>query len=188
MKRKYLVFTSIELAVIISSAIVSALPISRDGHYGWTDIFYNSTYRLAGMIWLPITFILAILSLALFITKRNTNPNKGFYCFQAIVHTSIVGVVAAEVAILFYNLNNSDGDLLPAGYSLFFLFLTTFFLSLIICIFQYILMAKTKTKKSIKILREKATEKLFQLKTLFDQGLITKEEFDEKKQKYIDLL
>ena len=66
------------------------------------------------------------------------------------------------------------------------------FLSAVLCLINLFTMTKFVTTKKAKIIKNKesesAAQKLKTLKKLFDDGVITKEEYDEKKQKYIDML
>lgn len=190
----------INLILLFSSfgcfLLFALLGIGNIGYdsWGWLSSEPMTLYNCLGVIFVPIIALLYLilipLTLLFFFGKlRFIRVHKFMSAFDFL---GVFGVSLAQgILIMCY----CRMPLSPLGNFVNILIILTMILSMassILCLINLFSMPKYISHKKAKAIEKKqsenAAQKLKTLKSLFDQGIISKEEYDEKKKKYIELL
>ena len=163
---------------------------------GYSYEYGNGLYlyvNCLGVIFVPIVaglflILLPLTTLFYFGKLKYVRVHK---FMSTVDFLGVFGVSLAQgILILCYSDNlNTRGVFL----NIFLIFTCVFsMMSAILCFVQLCMMPRLVNEKEQKIIKSResnnAIQKLRTLKQLLDEGAITEEEYNEKKQKYIDLL
>ena len=161
--------------------------------YSYGYYYEYNLYRCLGDIFVPIVFLI-LLILIIFTLMFYFDGLKfvRFHKFMSFVDfMGVFGVSLAQGILLLdcCNILTTMGHIVNV-----FIILTCVvsFASGIICLINLFSMPAYESPKAVEqreyAQRENAVQKLKELKELYDSGVISFEEYNEKKQKYIDLL
>lgn len=191
-KKTILILLFVTLGLFALYASLGTLPV---GHYnGYYDEASYDLYRCLGDIFVPIVALLCTI-LLIFTLMFYCDGLKfvRFHKFMSFVDfMGVFGVSLAQGILLIVYCGHR---LTPVGHVVNGLIICTClvsFFSGIVCLINLFSMPKYESPKQVEE-REQlesadAVQKLKDLKSLYESGVISFEEYNEKKQKYIDLL
>ena len=176
---------------IVFYALYASLGTMTVGYY---DIYSYDLYRCLGEIFVPIVFLLClvllIFTLMFFYDGLKLVRLHKFMSFVYFI--GIYGVSLAQGIMLLYYCERS---LTVVGFIVNIFIICTCLVSFasgIVCLINLFSMPKYESPKKIEKRQQfqsaDAVQKLKDLKSLYESGVITYEEYNEKKQKYIELL
>ena len=188
-KKLILIMLLITIVFYIAYASLGTLAVG----YNYYDEYSRTLYRCDGDIFVPIVFLI-LLILVIFTLMFYFDGLKfvRFHKFMSFVDfMGVFGVSLAQGILLLDFCNH----LTTIGYIVnTFIILTCVvsFASGIICLINLFSMPAYESPKTVErrenLQRENAVQKLKDLKELYDSGVISFDEYNEKKQKYIDML
>ena len=159
-------------------------------YYEWYNSYTKEWYSYAAAIYYVDSVVFIILyyslmcisSVLLIIYNCKKNKNKIISFMSCIIYliASILLLIGASICAWYgsYDIN------------IVFLIITivNLLIFIVFSVFETLRMIYHKENKTIKITNNYAYDKLMKLKELFDNGIITEEEFLNTKKKYIDYI
>ena len=191
-KKTILILLFVTVGLFSLYASLGTLPVGH--HNGYYDEMSYTLYYCIGDIFVPIVALLCII-LVIFTLMFYFDGLKfvRFHKFMSFVDfMGVFGVSLAQGILLIVYCGHR---LTPVGHIVNALIICTCvvsFISGIVCLINLFSMPRYESPKKVEQ-REQfesadAVQKLKDLKSLYESGVITYEEYNEKKQKYIDLL
>lgn len=201
-KNRILVLLIVSFSLFVAYSLLGIGIVAEDYYSYYYGNKYNYTYyyislynwRMSGAIFVPIIggFFIILLVFTILFYNDKLRFIKIHKIMSAFDFFAIFGCALAQAILMF----TGASYLYPLGIFVNLIIWGVVGVSLaafIVCIVDFCKLLKTniaeKRKiKTIKMDSQEAVEKLRMLKQLLDDNIITNEEYEEKKKKYVDLL